>query len=197
MQLPIDTTTAQGRILAAAAAIFSERGIAEPTVEDILSRAEISRRTFYKHFSSKEDVVVTLHRALSDRFLAMTRMAAEEARSPEERIERTVDLFLLAAVRGGALFRVVQTEAMRQDSRLAPRRREVFAALVEIHRDTVAKSGKPPPDPLYVHGVVAGVEAMLHRLAADGPLDEERLARARVEMLRLMKRALYPDLAGA
>lgn len=190
MQLPIDTTTVHGRILAAAAVVFAAHGIAEPTVERILQEAGVSRRTFYKHFANKEDVVVALHRALSDRFLAMTRMAAEEAPTPEERIERTVELFLLAAVRGGQLFRVLQTEAMRQGSRLAPRRQEVFSSIVAIHREAIARSEGAAPDPLFVHGVVAGVEAMLHRVAADGPLDDHALARARVEMLRLMKVAL-------
>src|SRR5512139_3761635 len=105
MQLPLDTTTVAGRILAAAAVVFAERGVDQPSVEDILRRADVSRRTFYKHFTNREDVLVKLHHALSERFLAATAAVSADARAPEEHVERTVDLFLMAATRGGALFR--------------------------------------------------------------------------------------------
>src|SRR5580658_5491801 len=43
-------------IVGAAATVFARLGFAAARVEDILAAAGIARRTFYKSFSSKEDV---------------------------------------------------------------------------------------------------------------------------------------------
>ena len=47
-------TTAKGRLLAAAEALFVERGLDGAKVEDITARATLSKGSFYIHFDSKE-----------------------------------------------------------------------------------------------------------------------------------------------
>lgn len=49
---------ASDRILAAAFELFDQRGVLEPSVEDILHRAPAARATFYRCFTSKEDLVI-------------------------------------------------------------------------------------------------------------------------------------------
>ncbi|GGC56007.1 TetR/AcrR family transcriptional regulator [Hoyosella rhizosphaerae] len=44
----------------AAQTLFVERGVAETTVEAIAERAEVSVRTFYRYFRSKQDSVIPL-----------------------------------------------------------------------------------------------------------------------------------------
>ena len=41
----------------AAVALFAERGFAETTMEDVADAAGVSRRTAYRHFASKDDLV--------------------------------------------------------------------------------------------------------------------------------------------
>src|SRR5512142_3344759 len=51
----------QRRLLEAAAHVFAEKGWADATVEAIVNRAGMSRRTFYEHFDDLRDCLLTLH----------------------------------------------------------------------------------------------------------------------------------------
>jgi AcrR family transcriptional regulator len=56
-------------MVAAAFALFEERGFEHTTVDDIAERARAGRTTFFRHFRSKEDVIFPDH----DRVLAAVR----------------------------------------------------------------------------------------------------------------------------
>src|SRR5690349_11421784 len=49
-------------ILQGAATVFAKHGARAASVEDILAAAKLSRRTFYRFYQSKEDVLLALYR---------------------------------------------------------------------------------------------------------------------------------------
>lgn len=57
------------RIEDAAVALFEERGFDGTTIEDIAAAAQISPRTFFSYFATKEDVVLADYAARLDRIL--------------------------------------------------------------------------------------------------------------------------------
>ncbi len=53
------------RLLRAAEALMLERGVEAVTIEEITDAADIARRTFYWHFASKDEVLLSISRARS------------------------------------------------------------------------------------------------------------------------------------
>jgi AcrR family transcriptional regulator len=86
---------ARQRILDTAYELFSRRGIRAAGVDEVISRAGVAKATLYKHFPSKDDLVLAF---LDRREQLWTREWVEaEARrrgaTPEERLLAIFDLF--------------------------------------------------------------------------------------------------------
>jgi AcrR family transcriptional regulator len=81
---------ARGRLERAALELFAERGFEQTTVEEIASRAGLTKRTFFRHFSDKREVLF----AGGDEFRAMFVEglgAAPAGASPLEAVAASLD----------------------------------------------------------------------------------------------------------
>ena len=117
--LPKRRLATHQRILTAACSLFSRRGVANVSVEDILLEADVSRGTFYKYFSNKEDVlkaiVLPVFGYLIERFSRLDDVDAavvleEVLRSYFQQWQNAPEALLLAFTIGQANFSLVQPQ---------------------------------------------------------------------------------------
>jgi AcrR family transcriptional regulator len=84
--------SARERLLAAASQLFHEAGIQATGVDAIIAAAGVAKATFYRHFPSKDDLVVAWLSDERTNWLADVRRVAEaRASSPEEVIPLLFD----------------------------------------------------------------------------------------------------------
>lgn len=129
------------RLCAAMVAACEERGYREASVADLLRLAGVSRKTFYEHFTDKEDCFVeTVKRALAFP-LALVRGMVEEGEPGEERVRVTFQaLFEMFAAQPAAT-RLCLIESYAA----GPRATEVARAGVdEIYRLGLKAIGEMP-----------------------------------------------------
>ena len=115
---------ARARILGGAARLFSQGGVRDVSVENILEAAGVARRTFYRLYDGKEDVAVALYTLGTERLLDACRLGMSEESDPIRQIHRCVDAHLRSAHDVGRLVFVLGGEAQRHESALHPRRME-------------------------------------------------------------------------
>jgi TetR/AcrR family transcriptional repressor of nem operon len=82
----------QGQIVAAAAKSFRERGFDGISVADIMNEVGLTHGGFYRHFSSKDDLVAAASlRAISETIAKWRRIVDE---TPGDRLEALVNSYL-------------------------------------------------------------------------------------------------------
>ncbi|WP_170426471.1 TetR/AcrR family transcriptional regulator [Ruegeria arenilitoris] len=70
----------RAQIIEAAVAEFQEKGFADASMDRISARAEVSKRTLYKYFESKENLFRSIVIELSDRFASVRDIRYEKGR---------------------------------------------------------------------------------------------------------------------
>jgi AcrR family transcriptional regulator len=83
------------RILLSAALVVMERnGYTDAAVADILDEADLSTRSFYRHFESKDQLLCALFRRESDAAAARLRAKVDATRTPRDALRAWIDEIL-------------------------------------------------------------------------------------------------------
>lgn len=114
---------AGGRLEQAALELFGERGFDETTVEDIATRAGVTKRTFFRHFADKREVLFGGGDQFQ-RFFVDSLAGAPASASPLEAVAVTLEAV-------GAAF-----EGRREHSR---RRQRIIAGNAELRARELVK----------------------------------------------------------
>lgn len=161
------------RILEAAGEVFAQKGFAGASVEQIVERAGMSRKTFYEHFSDLKDVLLKLHDRSASLTFRFVEASVRSESDPIEQIRAGVRAFLGIVAEYADLSRVVFREVraagpeyeVHRDIVLARYVTLIMERLTEAYaRGAVARR----PDELTLYALIAGLESVAMRYVARG-----------------------------
>jgi AcrR family transcriptional regulator len=141
---------ARTSILAGAARVFGQRGIAGVRVEDLLAATRISRRTFYRYFESKEEVVVALYELATGKLIESMRTALLSS----DPLHDAADLYV-EFHRAGARHGLLDLGALA-----ASRRAWLEEELVQLFERAIKKQGQRKIDAYQLRALFGGLDAL-------------------------------------
>lgn len=177
------------RMLLAVAEAVAEQGYATTTVADIIARARLSRRTFYEHFTDKEECFLAAYDTVVEQMLAGVGHAYEKAGEEwTHRVHDGLEAFVNYLVAEPAFARMCIVEVVAAGAEARGRRdaaMRVFVDFLQPGREQ-APRGVVVPE-LAADIVVGGIYEIIYtRLLRDS-------AEELVEMLpQLVYCALVP-----
>ena len=112
------------RLLDGLAASIEERGYRETTVADIVRHARTSKRTFYDHFSTKEECFVELNSTHNEDMVVVVRNAVDPEAPWREQVRQAVTAYAhtIDATRAITLSWIRELPALGEEARLLLRR---------------------------------------------------------------------------
>jgi AcrR family transcriptional regulator len=176
----------RNRILRGAARAFGERGYGGSSVEAILAAAEVSRRTFYRTFRSKEDVLRTLFDNSVNMLVRAVREAADSRAGHPDFVVASVEAYIRVHANAGPLARVLLLEQFSPGSPLAAQRNRAHTTFTKLIASAAAGAGRATPDPVLVAAVVAGINQVCVQMATEYPAGNWDIERAKRAILRIL-----------
>ena len=158
------------RLAEAAAELFYERGYDATTIDDIAAAVDVSPRTFYRYFPTKEDLVVAIGETSIESFLA-----ALGARPSDEPLLAAVGAAVDDALAPGweDTSRVRSFMALIRDTP-AFRARWVEEAYDNRHRLAAVIAGRTDGDPTSLRNLlIAGAISMAINTAVQSWADQD------------------------
>jgi len=179
LQIPLVGHNARADVLYHSIAVFTSKGVAATTVQDLLDAAKISRRTFYKYFKSKLEVLESLYEISTS--LLLSRFEAEMASSSNmnEFVRHCVSEYFDYHVQLGPLVRMLNEEAMGFESPLAQHRNRVLQGLVQMFNDKYYELEGTRVDPQIYYALIWAMECAANKLLTGAESTEEEVARVK------------------
>lgn len=192
----LNRSPAKIEILVNSLVVFMERGVSEVTVQDLLDSAGISRRTFYKYFRNKIDVLESLYKLAIDVMVIRYKSQIGGATSAEQVAIGMVDVFFAYHRDLGPVIRMMQEEAVRSDSPLAPHRVRGMLTVVDIVNEEVFRIHGSRLDPLLIQALLWAMENTSINLLRGGVPPAQELEHGRDVMAMIASAAFAKGLAA-
>jgi AcrR family transcriptional regulator len=158
----------RGRLLEAMAEAVAEHGYGPTTIAHVVSRAGVSRKTFYEHFDDKRHCFIETYDTAIGFVLGRIAFAVEDQKNPRERLAVGLRTFLDVLSEEPAFCRAIVVEVQAAGAVGLARRRatlQVFAErYVEVNRQ--AREANPRVESLSLDLALAVVGAILELVAS-------------------------------
>lgn len=179
----------------AAIAVFASKGLAETTVNDLLDAAKVSRRTFYKYFNNKMDVLEGIYQTAVSLLLARFRDMQHVTGSSPAWLRSMVALFFDYHLAVGPIIRLMQEEALRADSPLAAHRQQAHLEMVRLLEERLHDAA-PACAPLTYRALIWALEAASLELLGNAATRGE-IEQAKAVLGDLLIASLCPEALSA
>ena len=197
---PAKNSAPRERLLDAAARIFYAEGINTVGVARIVEEAAVTLATFYRHFPSKQDLILAYLQRVHDDFDSRAAAAREAARDPGDMLRLignniTAQLFE-PDFRGCAFINA----ASEFEDPEGPIMRAVLTHRTWFHdlvRDTFASAGHPQPDLAASRYVMLRDGATTAGHLGDPSQARDAFDRSVADLLRFSDEPAATDSAGA
>ena len=160
---------ARRRLMAAFAQVMGEKGYAGTTIADVVAAARVSKRTFYEHFSDKEECLLAVYAEACDQLVEVVRAAATVEGLPwRERVRATAHTYLAAIDAMPTVSRALLVEVQAAGPRAFALRRRTQERFADVLCELVTQGRAREPEvrPLsreLALAVVGGInELLLH-----------------------------------
>jgi AcrR family transcriptional regulator len=185
---PSPHTDHQSRLLEAMAHLAATQGLAATSIAAVVAEAGVSKRTFYEHFTGKDDCFLALYRAASASALRTLREAVDPAQPWQHQVERALGAYLAHLASGPQLVRMLFVEIHHLGSAGAQVRREVMQALADFMLETIQGGSGLTPE--RAMAAVGGIhELVLQAIERGEAAHLERLTPGASAVVRLLAAA--------
>jgi AcrR family transcriptional regulator len=148
------------RLLEAVGRAVAERGYAAATIDDVVRRAGVSKKTFYDHFADKQDCFLAAYEAASEELLRRVDEAQQTEDDWRDRTRAGIRAYLRWLAGDPALARVYLIEVAAAGP-VALERRE---RLRDRYAELMLERGAPRELPAEIrHAVVAAADDVVVR----------------------------------
>lgn len=150
-------------MLAAVVEVVSHVGYSSMTVSDVITQAGVSRRTFYEHFSNKEDVFLAAYDHVVDLVLADVSAAYEQGETWIDRVRLGLEAFVSRLAQQPALAHVCVVEVLAAGPRALARRSSAMDRFRRFmtpgYDETPAAAGAPS---VAADAVIGGIYEVIY-----------------------------------
>ena len=110
------------RLIAATAEVIAEQGYAKTTVDQISAQAGVSKKSFYKFFSDKEDAFLSAYDTIGAVLVTMQEGLPKNPRSLEEVVRAVLEEYLRLLQAAPAMAKMFLLNAQGSTKKIAERR---------------------------------------------------------------------------
>ena len=166
---------ARAEILIHSMQVFAQRGLQRTTVQHLLDASDVSRRTFYKYFRNKMDVLESIYRIFVDNMLLHFHKEVKQAGSAKDIIRNTTRVYFEYHVSMGPIIKLMMEEARSSSSALAPHRTRAQGIAAEVLTAQISRFTKRDYDPLVFRTMLWMLENYSLYIFDDGGFSQERM----------------------
>jgi AcrR family transcriptional regulator len=166
---------ARAEILIHSMQVFAQRGLPRTTVQHLLDASDVSRRTFYKYFRNKMDVLESIYRIFVDNMLLHFHKEVKQASSANDIIRNTTKVYFDYHVSMGPVIKLMMEEARSSDSALAPHRVRAQTLASEVLAVQINRYTGKNYEPLVFLTMLWMLENYSLYIFEDGGFSQERL----------------------